>query len=99
MKAQATRVLATSGTRGSDTPEQPATVRVTAGGTGSPEELEFVGVGTCSAPAGHGGWRQTDDHAGLIGDHLPAEDSAMLAALMDADEAADLQDAQSHFGD
>jgi hypothetical protein len=30
-----------------------------------------------------GGWHQPDDLAGLNGDQLSAEDSAMLAALMD----------------
>jgi hypothetical protein len=48
----------------------------------SPDELEFVGEGV-SARVRSGGWHQPDDLAGLNGDQLSAEDSAMLAALMD----------------
>jgi hypothetical protein len=50
------------------------------------EERAFVGVGTSRARASDG-WHQQSDLGGLIGDRPSAEDSAMLAALMDADDA------------
>ena len=52
----------------------------------SQRELEFVGVGMSLRVVPSDGWQQPNDLAGLIGDRLSAEDSAMLAALMDTDD-------------
>jgi hypothetical protein len=54
----------------------------------SAEELEFVGLGASRRRDTSDGWHQAGSLAGLIGDHLSAEDAAMLAALMEVDVPA-----------
>jgi hypothetical protein len=52
-------------------------------GRALPEELEFVGVGVSVMTDNRGGWHQPDTAPYELDSILSAEDTAMLAALMD----------------